>query len=110
MNLTSERAILVFRKDGQYGAMYSTGIGKKQEDGTYITAYIPIKFKKGVELQDRTLITIKNGWLSTTKDLKIYAFINDFEINGETYKEEPSDFKDNFYADEVVLDNSDLPF
>lgn len=109
MNITSERAILVFVKEGQYGKMYSTGIGKKNEDGTYTTAYMPLRFKKGVELEDRTLITVKNGWLSTTKDLKIYAFINEFEIHGEVEKNE-NDFKEDFYANEVVLKDDDLPF
>ena len=29
--------------------MYSTGVSKRLEDGTYLNAYIPVKFKKGTE-------------------------------------------------------------
>ena len=60
MNITNERPVMVFKKDNKY----SIGISKKKQDGSYENAYIKVEFNKDVELEDRTMITIKNAWLS----------------------------------------------
>lgn len=60
MNITNERPVMVFKKDNKY----SIGISKKKQDGSYENAYIKVEFNKNVELEDRTIIKIKHGWLS----------------------------------------------
>lgn len=59
MNVINDRPVMVFKKDNKY----TIGISKKKKDNTYEKAYIKIEFGKDIELEDRTLITIKNAWL-----------------------------------------------
>lgn len=118
MNIATDRPIKIFCKNGEYGNMYSTGISKKQEDGTYLNAYIPVKFKKGTEPNKETNIYIKNAWLTPTKDLKIIIFVNEYELVSEVahreLNNEPTGFEDmgtSFKADELVISDNDLlPF
>lgn len=60
MNI-SERNARIWRKDieGRNGTFYrySVGISKKLEDGSYITAYMPIRFTKNANMPER----IENG-------------------------------------------------
>ena len=60
MNITNERPVMVFKKDNKY----SIGISKKKQDGSYENSYIKIEFNKDIKLENRTMITIKNAWLS----------------------------------------------
>ena len=91
---------MIFRKDFDNGVAYSTTISKKQQDGTYDNAYIGVKFRKGVELQNQTKIDIKDGWITFwKKDNKpvLEIFVNDFEL------------MDNL-PDGIELVADDLPF
>src|SRR5665647_1233871 len=96
---------MIFRKDFDGRATYSTTISKKLADGTWENAYIGIQFKKDVVLQDKTKIEVKNGWLThyLNKEKKpvYYLFILDFE--SET--QEPQ-IPDGF----TKIDDSVLPF
>lgn len=71
-------------REGQYGAMYSVQLSKKNKDDQWENGYINAQFKKDAEVPDGAKIEIKSGWLSfyKTKDNKYahYIFINDFEI------------------------------
>ena len=87
MNITNEKQVMVFKKDNKY----TVGISNKKQDGSYENAYFPIQFNKGVELEDRTKIYIKNAWLSFYKweyqDKKGTTFFikcSDFETVKET--------------------------
>jgi len=75
---------MVFRKDFDGRATYSTTISKKLQDGTWENAYIGVQFKKDVVLQDKTKMNITNGWLThyMNKDKKpvYYIFAMDFEL------------------------------
>lgn len=83
---------MIFRKDTGDRTFYSTTISKKKADGEYENAYIRIDFKKGTDLPNKTLIDIKNGWLTfyPTKAYKkdgtefnttqLYVFCNEYEI------------------------------
>lgn len=46
---------------------YSTSISRKKEDGSYENMFIPVNFKKGVEVENKTKINITNGFLSFYK-------------------------------------------
>ena len=71
-------------REGQYGAMYSVQLSKKNKDDQWENGYINAQFKKDAGVPDGAKIEIKSGWLSfyKTKDNKYahYIFINDFEI------------------------------
>ena len=81
---TVEGDCMVFRKDFDGRATYSTTLSKKNIDGEWENGYIPIQFKKGVELANKTRITITNGWLSfyKTKDNKTVPYIFCLEFDG----------------------------
>ena len=83
---------MIFRKDHEYSngtfATYSTGISRKQEDGSYKNKYKEVKFRKGVSIPDKTIINIKDGFLTfreymapggDMKDVE-YIMVLDFEI------------------------------
>lgn len=118
MNITNENKVLVFRKDGQYGPMYSLGLSKKGQDGKYQNGYIGCKFKNGVELENKTNIYIKNAWLTfyLDKDKKTvpYIFINEFTTVEQTIEKtkesDPLDKAVNEFANEIELTNADFPF
>ena len=117
MNINDDKEHLIFRKDGTYGAMYSTGLSKKLQDGNYENGFIRVQFKKGIELEDKTKIKIKNGWLSfyktKSKETTHYIFINEFEKIIDKEQEDP--FKEfgsehKTETDELTLTEEDLPF
>ena len=121
MNINFDKEITIYRYDGQYGATYSIGLSKKTQDDKTEYGYMPCKFRKGVKLQNKTKIRIKNAWLSfNTKDKKTYPyiFINSYEelYNGEQLKEEQKveeQKKEDPYqefAQEVNITDDMLPF
>ena len=81
MNL-EEKEITIYRYNGQYGTSYSIKIAKKNIKGEFETAFMPVKFKKGVEIANKTKIIIKNGWITfnlVDKKPNWYVFINEFD-------------------------------
>lgn len=83
MNIIDEREKTIFRNEYEGKVSYSIGLSKKKEDGTFENGYMPIRFKKGTELKDKTKIKIKEAWLDFYKaDKKTipYIFVNKFEM------------------------------
>lgn len=77
---------MIFKNDKGF---YSTGMSKKNQDGTYANAYISVGFKKGVNLPNKTKINIKNGFLTFdqyerdgSKITNLKIFVTDFETVG----------------------------
>lgn len=120
MNL--ERMYMIFKDE--YGK-YQIGLNKKNINGEWEKAYFPVKFKKGVDLEDKTKIYIKDYWFDFynwehdgKKGTKFYFFINDFEIAEQIQKEESKEQKIDPYAEmgkqvameEYEIDESSLPF
>lgn len=88
MNITNDREVMIFRREYNDKTFYSVGISKKLQDGTYENGSIGCQFKKGVEIQDKSKIMIKQAWLSFYKDKDKkcvpYIFINEYKITAET--------------------------
>lgn len=83
MELISDREEMIFKREQEGRASYSIGLSKKREDGTYENGYMPVRFRKGTELKDKTKIKIKEAWLDFFKIEKKtipYIFINKFEL------------------------------
>ena len=81
--------------------MYNTTISNKKEDGTYENMRISVNFRKGIEIEDKTKINIKDGFLSFWKNKdglpQIKLVIMDFEeVNTDGFQ--------------ISNDESDLPF
>jgi len=112
MDIISKNEHLVFKNEKDNKVSYSIGISKKKEDGTYENGYIPVRFRKDIELNDRTKIKIKSAWLDFFKIEKrtmLYIFINDFEkVENEVQQQKSVDNWD--AGKNVEFDENDLPF
>ena len=96
MRITGETMIFKNEK-----GMYNTTISNKKEDGTYENMRISVNFRKGIEIEDKTKINIKDGFLSFWKNKdglpQVKLVIMDFEeVNTDGFQ--------------ISNDESDLPF
>lgn len=75
--------VMIFRNEFDSGISYSTTISHKNIDGEYENAFINVRFKKNVDVENKQQIIVKNAWLDfyQSKDGKnvFYLFINDFD-------------------------------
>lgn len=75
--------VMVFRNEFDTGISYSTTISHKNLDGEYENAFINLRFKKNVDVENKQQIIIKSAWLDfyQSKDGKTnyYIFVNDFD-------------------------------
>lgn len=115
------RKIRVFKNTYNDRNYYRVQVKQKNYDDTEDIFYVPLQFKKGVELENQTDIIIKQAYENMRKNPKdeynqiTYLVVTDFEIvereeqvQAQAYK----DFQDNLYANENEdnVDSSDLPF
>lgn len=112
MNIQSDNQYMIFNK---YDKM-TIGISRKNQDGQYENAYLPVRFKGSIKLADRTKIYIKKGFLTFSKYLKDnktltywYVMVTEYETITETIKNTKKDVFEEF-GEELELDDSDLPF
>ena len=109
MNISFENK-KVYRKDFDNGTRYSMQVSKKDMQGNYQNAFIELKFKKDVILENETFIDGK-GWLSFYFDKNnkpvFYIFVNEYKIlnNQNNYQ-----VKTNDIPDEMKITDADLPF
>lgn len=77
---SDDRGVKVFKNEHGF---YSIGISSKDKDGNWIKGYIDVLFKKGVELENKTEIVIKNAFpvVNEYKEKKyIKLMITDFDV------------------------------
>ena len=118
MNITNTYPVTIFRNDTQYGTFYKVGLSKKDVNGNYINGYKDVRFKKEVELADKTKIYIKKAWLDfyvKEKRTIDYIFISEFETLDNKIEESKVDPYEQFgstITTEQVDDVTDdmLPF
>ncbi len=124
MNIQTDKPKTIYKyttKDGK--EFYSLGISKKKQDGSYENGFINCRFKKDINLENKTKILIKGGWLDFyVKDRITYPFIfiNEFEIIQDDKQESKQTEEVNEFSamktttkykeDEVTLTDEDLPF
>lgn len=106
---------------------YKIGFAKKNQKDEWERAYFPVRFRKDVELENKTKIYIKDYWLDFynweyqgKKGTTFYIFINEFEIVEqaiEKSKEEVKKEKDPYEEmgkqvslDQFEITDKDLPF
>ena len=127
MNIQTDKQIMVFRKETQYGVNYSIGLNRKDKDGKYCYGYIPVRFKNDDGVEDKTKIYIRNAFLTfylkQDKTPIFYIMIMEYETIDETIEKakeesvasvkqedikESDPFKE--FAEENEIKDSDLPF
>lgn len=86
---------MIFKSE--YG--YSTAISNKNQEGQYDKMYVSVQLPKGVELENKTMIEIQNGFISFYKTKeglpKLKLVIMEFTTENNELPE---------------LDSSELPF
>jgi hypothetical protein len=105
-NVTSEKAT-IFRNEHNGKIYYSTGLSKKKQDGTYENGYIPVVFKKNVDVPHLSKINITNGFITFYPKDKItipQIFVMEFEIIDYAAIAEQND------GFSPVEEDPDLPF
>lgn len=114
MEVIESHLLKVFRKDYEGRAYYKVGISKKDQNGNYINGYLDVRFKKDVELEDRTNIYIKKAWIDfylKGKKKMPYIFINEFETVHEAVENAKEEVKqESFNPKEMTFDDDELPF
>lgn len=91
MNITSKE-IMIFKKEFEDGKVYyRASLSNKKQDNTYETAYIDVRLPKGVELENKSKISITKGFLTfyKTKDKKDiwYIVVQEFTTEEQKNKE-----------------------
>ena len=122
MNLEAGKIVMVFCKEFDDKKLYSIGLSKKNKNGGYDSGFMSVRFKKGVEVGNKTRIKIKDAWLSfNVKDNKTfpYIFINDYEVISEPnpekkesnpYEDFGNSIKTEANFDQIEITSEDLPF
>ena len=123
MDIISNRPVMIFKRDNKY----NVGISRKKKDGSYETAYMKIEFNKGIELEDRQLITIKKAWLDfynwqyqdkkgTTWCIRCSEFetknkedIQEDNTQDNPYEEMSTKVESDF-GKQIQIEDEDLPF
>lgn len=122
MNL--EKTYTIFKDD--YGK-YKIGLNHKTIDGKVEYSMFPVKFKKNIQLENKTKIKIENYWLdfynweyNNKKGTTFYIFINEFKTIDEqieptkkVLEKESKDDNMQIYEDfgnEIELSEDSLPF
>lgn len=108
MNITGKT--MIFKS--QYG--YSTTISKKNQDGEYERMYVSVQLPKNIELENKTVIEITNGFLSffKTKDglskikIVVMEFITDEEQKYIQEERQSIQNEENY----EISSSDDLPF
>ena len=131
MNIDNQYPVAIFRFESGENIYYKMGLSNKDKDGNYINGYIPVQFRKGIELENKTKIYLKKAWLTfylkkenidgVDKNITVpYIFVSEFEkveevIAGSKEKDIVKDeaaasdpFKD--LGNELVFTDEDLPF
>jgi hypothetical protein len=130
MNIDNQYPVAIFRFESGENIYYKMGLSNKDKDGNYFNGYIPVQFRRGIKLENKTKIYLKKAWLTfylkkenidgVDKNITVpYIFVSEFEkveevIAGskekDIVKEEAAEdpFKD--LGNELVFTDDDLPF
>lgn len=87
MNIEQKYPVMIFKNINDGKTFYSMGLSRKDAEGNYVNGYITCRFKKDVELADKTKIYIKKAFLTFYLKDKItvpYIFISEFETIDQT--------------------------
>lgn len=108
---SDERGCMVFanEKEGANGkyTLYSIGVSSKDTNGGWVNGFLNVRFKKGVEVANKTKIKINNAFPVVTKsgDKTYVSFmITDFDNLSEGTN------SDEGWVDMSNIKDEELPF
>lgn len=112
---TDDKGIKVFRKDRQTKAggtfaTYSISISSKDRNDAWVSAYVDVKFKKDVEVNNKAVIKINNAFPVVEEyngNKSIKYMVTDFEV---IEKGEKSVETDSEGFSTINMEDMDLPF
>ena len=127
MDIQTDKAYMIFRRPYEDRVYYSVGLSKKNASGGYDKGYMPVQFKRDVDIPDQTKIYIRHAWISFyTKKKSVngteytetvpYIFINEFVTMEDRIKETHIDIPDKDedlfaeFGNEITITDDDLPF
>ena len=117
ISINSKYPEMVFKNEVSGYTHYTIGLSNKKQDGTYENGYINCRFKKDVELENKSKIIIKNGFISFYKtknnDTVPLLFITEFDKEyhrQEEVKTEPIEETDPYSQIGLEIEDEDLPF
>ena len=66
MQVSGQATVFRNEHDGMNGKWYSyaVGVSSKKQDGTWVSSYLPTKFRKGVVVENKMRINIKDSFLT----------------------------------------------
>lgn len=102
MHIKENEEVMIFKNDKDF---YTIGLSRKDRNGQYFNGYFPCQFKKGVSLESRTKIKLKNAFISfylKDNETKTYLMILDYSLidNKEDYLQMKNEMEE----------NNDMPF
>ena len=71
MNIECEKEKMIFRNEKDGKVFYSIGLSKKNQDGKYTSGYIPCRFPKDANIENKTKIRYNINVRELTKEAKI---------------------------------------
>ena len=108
---SDEKGVMVFanEKEGANGkyTLYSIGVSSKDTNGGWVNGFLNVRFKKGVEVANKTKIKINNAFPVVTKsgDRTYVSFmITDFDNLSEGTNSEDG------FIDMSNIKDEELPF
>lgn len=112
------KKLRVYRYEHDGKVAYTVGASKKKQDGTYENGYKPVRFRKEIDLQNKTDIIVKEGWEDFfIKDNKThwYFFINKFEMASDLdaikqIQDKQVQPREKTYIEQQTIDDDNLPF
>jgi hypothetical protein len=128
MQVISDKNEIVFRTDYNGKPSYSLGLSKKNKEGQYVNGYIRAYFKKGVELNNKSKIRIKDAWIDFYRDGNKTIptiFVSEYElekdsgnenenieeeVNSNPFEEFGNSKTDFDIGNQIKIEDDDLPF
>ena len=105
---------MIFKNE--YGK-YSIGLSKKNQNGEWENTTFPVRFKNGVELENKTKIKIQDYWFDfynwvheNKKGTSYYFFINQFAIVDKKETDPFEEMGEQIKMKNYELNNNKLPF
>lgn len=105
MQIIGDMTVFRNEHDGKDGTWYTyaTTVAKKREDGSYARVYLDVRFRKGITVENKSRLNVKDGFLT----------VREYKQNGETKTRLELMVLDFDYGEPVgysAISDSDLPF